>query len=105
MTADQVYEEYLAMRDGLGWIHIKDYRTPAVRSAHVEEDKLRNFVPADCGNSGHEAILRDLALILPDIEKRMHARGVCGVFADLEPHVKGGGQFGGFSGPDGFGSR
>jgi hypothetical protein len=25
------------------------------------------------------------------------------VFCDLEPHVKGGGQFGGFSGPDGFG--
>ena len=26
-----------------------------------------------------------------------------GVFIDLEPHVKGGGQFGGFSGIDGFG--
>jgi hypothetical protein len=24
------------------------------------------------------------------------------VFLDLEPHVKGGGQFGGFSGPDGM---
>ncbi len=103
MSADQVYEEYLAMRDGLGWIHIKDYRKPAERATHVEEDKLRNFVPADCGNSGHEAILRDLALNLCDIEKRMLARGVHGVFADLEPHVKGGGQFGGFSGPDGFG--
>jgi len=33
----------------------------------------------------------------------MAARGVDGVFFDLEPHVKGGGQFGGFSGPDGFG--
>ena len=33
----------------------------------------------------------------------MTARGVPGVFLDLEPHVKGGGQFGGFSGPDGFG--
>jgi hypothetical protein len=33
----------------------------------------------------------------------MTARGVDGVFLDLEPHVKGGGQFGGFSGPDGFG--
>ena len=29
--------------------------------------------------------------------------GADGVFLDLEPHVKGGGQFGGFSGPDGFG--
>jgi hypothetical protein len=25
------------------------------------------------------------------------------VFLDLEPHLKGGGQFGGFSGVDGFG--
>ena len=33
----------------------------------------------------------------------MKSRGVPGVFLDLEPHVKGGGQFGGFSGPDGFG--
>ena len=30
-------------------------------------------------------------------------RGIPGVFLDLEPHVKGGGQFGGFSGPDGLG--
>jgi hypothetical protein len=29
--------------------------------------------------------------------------GVPGVFLDLEPHLKGGGQFGGFSGPDGMG--
>ena len=33
----------------------------------------------------------------------MKKRGAPGVFVDLEPHVKGGGQFGGFSGPDGFG--
>lgn len=26
-----------------------------------------------------------------------------GVFLELEPHLKGGGQFGGFSGPDGMG--
>ena len=25
------------------------------------------------------------------------------MFLDLEPHLKGGGQFGGFSGPDGMG--
>ena len=37
------------------------------------------------------------------IEKRMKKLGAPGVIFDLEPHVKGGGQFGGFSGPDGFG--
>jgi hypothetical protein len=35
--------------------------------------------------------------------KRLAARGIPGLFFDMEPHVKGGGQFGGFSGPDGFG--
>ena len=34
---------------------------------------------------------------------QLRQRGIPGFFLDLEPHVKGGGQFGGFSGPDGFG--
>lgn len=103
MSTAEVYDEYLAMRDGLGWVHIKDYKNPGTRTDHVDEESLKNFVPADLGDSGHEAILRDLKLQLPRIAERMSARGIEGVFADLEPHVKGGGQFGGFSGPDGFG--
>ena len=39
----------------------------------------------------------------PQLVERLRARGIPGLFVDLEPHVKGGGQFGGFSGPDGFG--
>jgi sugar phosphate isomerase/epimerase len=104
MTPDQTYAEYEAMKPGLGWIHIKDYRRPKASSSHVDEESLKAFVPADMGDSGHEAILRDLASELPKIEKRMQKRGVPGVFMDLEPHLKGGGQFGGFSGPDGFGA-
>jgi len=103
MTADQVYAEYEAMKPGLGWLHIKDYRRPNTTSTHLDEESLKNFVPADVGDTGHEAILRDFAKELPKIEKRMLKRGAAGVFVDLEPHLKGGGQFGGFSGPDGFG--
>jgi sugar phosphate isomerase/epimerase len=105
MTPDEVFAEYLAMKPGLGWVHIKDYRHPssAQRLAHIDEASLKNFVPADMGDTGHEAILRDLAGELPKIDKRMRKRGAPGVIFDLEPHVKGGGQFGGFSGPDGFG--
>lgn len=104
-SADQVYAQYLAMKPSLGWMHIKDYRDPSPRGRieHVDEASLNHFVPADCGDSGHEAILRDFADYIPEVEKRLSARGVEGVFLDLEPHVKGGGQFGGFSGPDGFG--
>ncbi|MEL7264486.1 MAG: TIM barrel protein [Planctomycetota bacterium] len=104
-TADQTYEQYLAMKPSMGWIHIKDYHdpSPAGRIRHVDEASLRHFVPADLGDSGHEAILRDMRSFLPELQKRMTDRGADGVFMDLEPHVKGGGQFGGFSGPDGFG--
>ncbi len=105
MTPDEVFAEYLAMKPGLGWLHIKDYRhnSGAQRLKHIDEASLKNFVPADIGDTGHEAILRDLAGDLPSIEKRMKKLGAPGVIFDLEPHVKGGGQFGGFSGPDGFG--
>ena len=70
---------------------------------HVEEDKLKHFVPAHLGDSGHERILRDFAEVLPQLEQKLKKRGIPGVVLDLEPHLKGGGQFGGFSGPDGMG--
>jgi sugar phosphate isomerase/epimerase len=101
----ELYEQYEAMRPGLGWLHIKDYRNPhlATKGGHFDEDVMKNFVPADQGYSGHEAILRDFAQVLPKLEQKLDRRGIPGVFLDLEPHVKGGGQFGGFSGPDGMG--
>jgi hypothetical protein len=113
------------MKPGLGWLHIKDYRHPAKTDAlpaaaggktngkangkaapgrgHVDEEALKHFVPADLGDSAHEAIFRDFRDLIPKLEKKLSRRGIPGVFLDLEPHLKGGGQFGGFSGPDGFG--
>ncbi|SMP37823.1 Sugar phosphate isomerase/epimerase [Neorhodopirellula lusitana] len=104
-TPDQVYAQYQAMKPSLGWLHIKDYSDPSLggRVEHVDEESASHFVPADRGDSAHETILRDLKGFLPTLEKRMSDRGIDGVFLDLEPHVRGGGQFGGFSGPDGFG--
>ncbi|MHC4178141.1 MAG: sugar phosphate isomerase/epimerase family protein [Planctomycetota bacterium] len=100
-----VFEQYRAMRAGLGWLHIKDYRNPepVTRGGHVDEDALANFVPADRGDTAHEVILRDFSRVLPKLERKLRRRGIPGVFLDLEPHLKGGGQFGGFSGPDGMG--
>ena len=107
-NASEVFEQYLAMKPGIGWMHIKDFRPPrrtssAGRKREVDEEALKHFVPADEGDSGHEAILRDFAESLPKLEATLRRRGIPGVFLDLEPHVKGGGQFGGFSGPDGMG--
>jgi sugar phosphate isomerase/epimerase len=105
LTPDQTYAEYRAMRGGLGWMHIKDYRIdPHLKwQGFVDEERLKNFVPADQGDSAHEAILRDFKGRLPGLERRLQRLGLPGVFLDLEPHLKGGGQFGGYSGPDGFG--
>jgi sugar phosphate isomerase/epimerase len=104
-SSKEVYAEWEAMKPGLGWVHIKDYRpvSRSVRGKHVEEDALANFVPADLGAGGHERILRDLKAMLPTLTKKLSRRGIPGVFVDLEPHVRGGGQFGGTSGPDGMG--
>ncbi len=106
-STEEIFQQYLAMKPGLGWIHIKDFRVPAganlTKAGHVDEEAVKHFVPAEIGDSGHAKIMDDLADFLPELELRMIARGAAGVFADLEPHVKGGGQFGGFSGPDGFG--
>ncbi|OHB85837.1 MAG: hypothetical protein A2V98_13705 [Planctomycetes bacterium RBG_16_64_12] len=104
-SSAEVFQQYQLMKPGLGWLHIKDYHQPkpVAKGSHLDEDALLNFVPADQGDSGHEAILRDLAGILPGLEAKLRRRGIPGVFLDLEPHVKGGGQFGGFSGPDGMG--
>lgn len=102
-SADEVFEQYELMKPGLGWLHIKDFLNPGGKVDHVDEEAIKHFVPADIGDSGHERIFADLAGFLPELESRMKSRGAPGVFVDLEPHVKGGGQFGGFSGPDGFG--
>ena len=104
-SAAEILEQFILMRPGLGWVHVKDYRNPkpVSKGGHVDEDALAHFVPADCGDAAHEILFRKLREVLPDMETKLRRRGVPGVFLDLEPHLKGGGQFGGFSGPDGMG--
>jgi len=101
----ETFEQYQAMKPGIGWIHVKDYRyrPQAVKGGHVDEEALRHFVPVHLGDSGYDRILRDFAPSIPALERKLKRRGVPGVFLELEPHLKGGGQFGGFSGPDGMG--
>jgi sugar phosphate isomerase/epimerase len=104
-TTIEVFAQYQVMKPYIGWMHVKDYRhpRPPEKQGHVDEDAIKNFVPSDQGQSGYELILRDFRDSLPKLHSKLHRRGIPGVFLDLEPHVKGGGQFGGFSGPDGMG--
>ena len=105
LTSVETIEQYRAMKAGIGWMHIKDYKIdPTLEwEGHVDEERLKNFVPADRGDSGHEEILRDFKERIPALERKLKKGGIPGVFLDLEPHLKGGGQFGGVSGVDGFG--
>ncbi|MCH2115003.1 MAG: sugar phosphate isomerase/epimerase [Pirellulales bacterium] len=105
----ETFAQYQAMKPSIGWMHIKDYHDPGrarqnspLEISHVEESMLKNFVPADVGDSGHVQILQDFSEEIPALERRLKKRGIPGVILDLEPHLKGGGQFGGFSGPDGM---
>lgn len=104
-TPDEVLAQFRAMKPGLGWMHVKDYKhaNPAKRQTHIDEETLKHFVPADQGDSGHEAIFKEMRDMLPKLDAKLRRRGIPGVFLDLEPHVKAGGQYGGFSGPDGMG--
>lgn len=104
-SPDQVYEQYDEMKRGIGWMHVKDYKRPpgATWQGYVDEEMLRHFVPVGHGDSAYERILLDFKDTLPKLTRKLQKLDLPGVFLDLEPHLKGGGQFGGFSGPDGFG--
>ncbi len=105
-----VYEEYSVMRRHLGWMHVKDYCskpgdvwTGDRSGGAIDENKLKNFVPANRGDSAYEYVLRNLRDHLARLDRKMKKLGAPGFFLEVEPHLKGGGQFGGFSGPDGLG--
>ncbi|MDX1965458.1 MAG: TIM barrel protein [Pirellulales bacterium] len=101
----ETFDQYLAMKPALGWMHIKDYKyaKKSKKIKHIDEDAVWNFVPADQGDAGHAKILADFATLVPALTKKLAKRGIPGVFLDLEPHLKAGGQYGGASGPDGMG--
>lgn len=113
-TTTETFEQYRLMKPAVGWMHVKDFKTPTPRDkhpgsargpakGHVDEETLKHFVPPDAGDSALELILKDFRDTLPKLERKLQKRGIPGVFLDLEPHLKGGGQFGGYSGPDGMG--
>ncbi len=104
-TPDECFAEYEAMKPGLGWIHIKDYRPikSSTRGGHIDEEALCEYRPVGRGSGVYERVLRDLAESGGPVLRRMKKAGLPGVLLDLEPHVRGGGQFGGYSGADGMG--
>ncbi len=98
-------EEFEAVADSgyLVFMHIKDYTKKCPKSIHVDEEALRNFGSVDVGVAGHATILARLRNRLPDINTRLDSLGVDLPFIlDVEGHMKGGGQFGGWSSPDGL---
>lgn len=113
LSASAVWREYLAMRGSLGWVHVKDYQPDSQRpgeqtvtkSGHIDEESLSAFVPVGLGDAAYQQILPDLKREVQNVTERLRRGGWEEplVFLDLEPHLRKGGQFGGYSGPDGFG--
>ena len=106
----EVFEQYVAMKPGLGWMHIKDYRGPRTADAAGDQGRPRRRGRAGALRAGRPGRRRPRGhpprfppACCRRLEKKLGRRGIPGVFLDLEPHLKGGGQFGGFSGPDGMG--
>ncbi|MBN2452329.1 MAG: sugar phosphate isomerase/epimerase [Lentisphaeria bacterium] len=99
------FEEYRKVAEAgkLGFMHIKDYTVPCPSAIVVDEEALRHFGSVDVGIAGHDRIFADLARRLPGINAQLRALGTDGLILDVEGHMKGGGQFGGWSGPDGLG--
>lgn len=104
-SPDESFAQYEAMKPGLGWIHIKDYRplTTGSRGGHIDEEALSDYRPVGRGSGVYERVLRDLLVDGAGVNRRMKKLGLPGMLLDLEPHVRGGGQFGGYSGADGMG--
>ena len=49
----ECYDQYVKMKPGLGWMHIKDYRIdPSLTwTGAVDEERLKNFVPSNVGGA------------------------------------------------------
>ena len=113
-SPEQIFEQYVAMKPGLGWLHVKDYRPASpppelvredktTKAGFIDEEALNQFVPVGLGESAYGRVFDDLRSYLPHLCARLAQRNIDGVCMELEPHLKKGGQFGGFSGADGFG--
>ena len=103
-SKQEIIDQFLAMKNHLGWLHVKDHLPLAgAKGKYVDEDRLHDYVPAGAGESGYPEIMVEFKKAFPEIAERAKRRGLPGIFVDMEPHLRGGGQFGGFSGPDGFG--
>jgi len=96
--------DFKALRFLLGWFHAKEYKVdPNVTwKGHVDEETLKNFVPLGYGNSGYDQIVYSLARALPTLHTDLNALDIPSFLITLEPHLRRGGQFGGYTGPDGM---
>ena len=104
-SPDETFAQYEAMKPGLGWIHVKDYRPQrtAARGGHIDEEALNEYRQVSRGSGVYERVLRDLVENGAGVLRRSKKLGLGGVLLDLEPHLRGGGQYGGYSGADGVG--
>lgn len=99
------FEEFRKIVDAgiLGYMHIKDFSKPCDTQIIVDEEALQHFCSVKNGKAQYESTVQYLAKHWQGIDEKLRQLGAPGLMSDIEGHMKGGGQFGGDSGPDGIG--
>jgi len=100
----QVFAQYLAMKPGLGWMHIKDYRSPQpISRAATSMRTPWPFRPRRPGRQRPRRDLRDFARTLPALGEEARPAGIPGGVLGTSTHLKGGGSSAASAGPTAMG--
>ncbi len=102
---DDLLEAWRLMNGDVVGLHAKHYVGKAKRGQFVDEHSLKWYAPVTEGTDALslDPVFGDISANIGKYAARVARAGIKGFPVTLEPHVKGGGKFGGISGPDGLG--
>ena len=102
---DNLFDSFKTLFPVVRHLHAKHYAGPVAKSrGAVAEDHLRHYFPLNyrAEETGIVEVLNFLRTNWPKFVAALMADGAKEAAIDLEPHVRGGGVFGGASGIDGL---
>lgn len=100
------YNEFIKVAEAkrLGYAHVKAFKKKCPKRIVVDERALRDFCSVALDKTGYERVVVEyLSHQWSTIDAQLRELGAPGFMNDIEGHMRGGGQFGGDSGPDGIG--
>jgi len=99
------FEEFekVAKAKRVGYGHIKAFSKECPKQIVVDERALRDFCSVALDKTGYRKVAEYLGKHWHTIDAQLRELGAPGFMNDMEGHMRGGGQFGGDSGPVGIG--